>query len=299
MPPRRGKAKASTAAAPPAPKRRADDASGSQNDAPPAKKARQSAPRAPPSKKAVEVIELSSDSEEDSAIPSKHTVASTAADASDSDDSNGDLSDDNDANEGESEEGEDEDGNPRLPRKVRERLEYIKTHTDGLTSTYLKFITRELGNYMGKGGCNSDVAADIAHHCAIQAHLGRSDLGYEKRLVKRVHRMCYPGCGESDDSDDEYDDDYEIPKEICVWIGTQYLVSMAHFYCCNILEGFELPALRKVIKKLPKYRGRRKGELDDVIEDVMAHLDDLAAKKADIVAQAATIEKIKNKVAAK
>ncbi|KAF7359131.1 hypothetical protein MSAN_01254700 [Mycena sanguinolenta] len=287
MPPRRGKAKASTAAGPPAPKRRANDASGSQKEAPPAKKARQSAPITSLSKKVIEVIELSSGSEEDSPIPSKQAAASTAADASDADDdSNGDLSDEN---EDESEEGEDENGNPRLPRKVRERLEYIETRTDGLTSTYLKFITRELRNYMGKGGCNSDVAADIANHCAIQAHLGRSDLGYEKRLVKRVHRMCYPGCGESDDSDDEYDDDYEIPKEICNRLS----------YCCSILESFELPALRKVIKKLPKYKGRRNGELDDVIEDVMAHLDDLAAKKADIMAEAAMIEKINNKVAAK
>jgi hypothetical protein len=69
---------------------------------------------------------------------------------------------------------------------------------------------------MGKGGCNSDIAVDIANHCAFQAQLGRSDLGYEKRLVKRVYRMCYGCCGESDDSDDEYDDDYEIPKEIKV-----------------------------------------------------------------------------------
>jgi hypothetical protein len=66
---------------------------------------------------------------------------------------------------------------------------------------------------MGKGG---DLACDIVNHCAFQAQLGRSDLGYEKRLVKRIHIMCWGGCGEEDDSDDEYDDDYEIPKEITV-----------------------------------------------------------------------------------
>ncbi|KAJ7885373.1 hypothetical protein B0H13DRAFT_1889591 [Mycena leptocephala] len=292
MPPRRAKAKPSTAAAPAAQKRRADDASDSQKNAPPAKKARQSAPKASP-KKAAEVIELSSDSDavsdHDKAVSSKKGL-STAVDVSDSDSDNdsGD-SDEDDANasEGRSEEGEEDDDNPRLPRKVRERLDYIATHTDGLTSTYLKFITRELTNYMGKGGCNSDIAVDIANHCAFQAQLGRSDLGYEKRLVKRVYRMCYGCCGESDDSDDEYDDDYEIPKEI-----KNRLV-----YCLTMLEGFDLKALRKVIKKLPKYKGRRKGELDDVLDDVMGHLDDMAARKSDVVAEAAMIKTIQDKVA--
>lgn len=62
-----------------------------------------------------------------------------------------------------------------------------------------------------------------------------------------------------------------------------------------MLERFDLKALRKVIKNLPKYKGRRKGELNDVIEDVMAHIDDMAARKADIAAEVAMITKIQNK----
>ncbi|KAJ6546822.1 hypothetical protein B0H19DRAFT_1162639 [Mycena capillaripes] len=286
MPPRRAKANVSAPAVPSAQKRRAEDTSASQKDAPPAKKARQSAPKAAP-KKVVEVIEVSSDSEagseDDKAVSSKKIPASTAVDASNSDsESNGE------SNEDSANEDEEEDGSPRLPQKVRERLDYIATHTDGLTSTYLKFITRELDGYMGKGGCNSDVAADIANHCAFQAQLGRSDLGYEKRLVKRVYRMCYGGCGESDDdSDDEYDDDYEIPKEI-----QGRLV-----HCLEMLEGFDLKALRKVIKNLSKYTGPHKGELENVLDAVMEHLDDMAARKSDVVAEAAMIEKIRDKVA--
>jgi hypothetical protein len=64
-----------------------------------------------------------------------------------------------------------------------------------------------------------------------------------------------------------------------------------------MLEGFDLKALRKVIKKLPKYKGRRKGELDDVLDDVMGHLDDMAARKSDVVAEAAMIKTIQDKVA--
>ncbi|KAJ7494425.1 hypothetical protein B0H11DRAFT_2392932 [Mycena galericulata] len=280
MPPRRAKAKAAAPAVVASKaakkKRPAEDASDSesQKDAPPPKKARQNASKAAGVVPA-EVIELSSDEESDAGKPRSPKKAASAPTAVDvSDDSSGDDSEGEDAHNDASEEeaGEDEDGNPRLPRKVRERLEYIETHTDGLTSTYLKFITRELPNYMGKGGSNAHVACDIANHCAFQAQLGRSDLAYERRLVKRVHGMCYGSCGESDNSDDEYDDDYEIPKEILTRL----------MYCLGMLEGFDVDALRKVIKKLPKYKGRRKGEQDDVLEDVMAHLDDMAAKKADI-----------------
>jgi hypothetical protein len=64
-----------------------------------------------------------------------------------------------------------------------------------------------------------------------------------------------------------------------------------------MLEGFDLKALRKVIKKLPKYKGRRKGELDDVLDDVMGHLDDMAARKSDVVAEASMIKTIQDKVA--
>ncbi|KAJ7118951.1 hypothetical protein C8R44DRAFT_878479 [Mycena epipterygia] len=289
-------AKARVAAAPTGQKRPADseDASEPQRNAPPAKKARQSASKAAPTKKTVptaEVIEISSDEEGSEsageAIPPQKK-ASTKEDASDDDSedvSDEDSGEDDANNEGSDEDGEDGD-NPRLPRKVRERLEYIETHTDGLTSTYLKFITKGLDNYMGKGGRNSDIAVDIANHCAFQAQLGRSDLGREKRLVKGVYRMCYGACGESeDDSDDEFDDDYKIPKEV-----TNRLV-----YCLRMLEGFDLKALYKVIKSLPKYKGRRKGELDDVLEDAMEHLDVMTAKKADVVAEVVMIEKIKDK----
>ncbi|KAJ7184499.1 hypothetical protein C8R46DRAFT_1064243, partial [Mycena filopes] len=289
MPPRRAKAKATTAAVPVGQKRRADDASDAPKNAPPAKKARQTAPKAAPAKKAapaVEIIELSSDEEEES-VSSKKKKAGDV-----SDDDSEDVSDEDDQKEGASEEeGEDEDGNPRLSRKVQQRLDYISTHTDGLTSTYLKFITKELPNYMGKGGRNADIAADIANQCGFQAQLGRSDLAFERRLVKRVHGMCYGGCGESEEeefSDDDFDDDYEIPKEI-----TNRLM-----YCCGMLESFDLKTMRKVIKNLPKYTGRRKGELDDVIEDVMKHLDRMAGRKADMVAETAMIEEIKAKVRA-
>jgi hypothetical protein len=64
-----------------------------------------------------------------------------------------------------------------------------------------------------------------------------------------------------------------------------------------MLERFDLKALRKVIKNLPKYKGRRKGELDEVNEDVMAHIDDMAARKADIAAEVTMITKIQNKAA--
>ena len=67
-------------------------------------------------------------------------------------------------------------------------------------------------------------------------------------------------------------------------------------HCLHMLERFDVKALRKVIKKLPEYKGRRKGEQDDVLDDVMSHLDDMAAKKADIVAEAAMITKIKDKL---
>ncbi|KAJ7684435.1 hypothetical protein DFH06DRAFT_6949 [Mycena polygramma] len=275
MPPRRAKASASTAAVPSAQKRRAEPEDASA-DAPPAKKARQSAPKVAP-KKAVEVIDVSSDSEAGSDDGEASAVSSQKNTDGDSDD------------EGSNEdEGEEEDG---MSQKVRERLDYIATHTDGLTSTYLKFITKELPNYMGKGGTNSDVAANIANHCAFQAQLGRSDLSDEKRLVKSVHRMCWGGCGESDDesedSDDECDDSYVIPKEISDRVER----------CISILEGFDIKALRKVIKNLPKYKGRRNGEVEDLLEEVMDHLDGLAARKSDLVAEVAMIKKIQDEAA--
>ncbi|KAJ7765804.1 hypothetical protein B0H16DRAFT_402804 [Mycena metata] len=282
MPPRRAKGKASATTVPLGQKRRAEDASDAPKNAPPAKKARQNAPKAAPAKvvPAAEVIELSSD-EEGSATEKKPV---SAAVDDDSDNESQEMSDEDEPEDAAEEDGEDEDGNPRLPQKVRERLDYIVTHTDGPTSTYLKFITKELPNYMGRGGSNADVAANIANHCAFQAQLGRSDLAVERRLVKRVHGMCYGGCGESED-----DDDYEVPQEIL-----DRLV-----YCLHMLEGFDLKALRTVIKSLPRYKGRRKGELDDVLEDVMAHLDVMAAKKADAVAETAMIEKIKEKAGGK
>lgn len=122
MPPRRAKAKANAPTAPSAQKRRAEDASASQKDAPPAKKARQSAPKAAP-KKIAEVIEVSSDSEagseDDKVISSQKKPAITAVDSSDSDSKSDGESVGVGADEEESEEGEEEDGSPRLPRKVR------------------------------------------------------------------------------------------------------------------------------------------------------------------------------------
>ncbi|KAJ7221546.1 hypothetical protein GGX14DRAFT_430097 [Mycena pura] len=286
MPPRRAKAKKAAAA----PKRRAvDDAS---TLAPPAKKARQDASNDAPAKSvaqavAAEAIELSSDEEQPAALAATLDVSNDSG----SDETSDGGSKGGARNDASSEGGDDEDGNPPLPRKVRERLECIEMHTSYLTSTYLKMVTRELDGYMGGGGRNADVAASIVQHCAFQAHQCGSSLLHEKKLVQRVHRMCYGACGESDaendeDSDDAYDEDYEIPKKI-----SDRLV-----LCLHMLERFDVKALRKVIKKLPEYKGRRKGEQDDVLDDVMSHLDDMAAKKADIVAEAAMITKIKDKL---
>ncbi|KAJ7144945.1 hypothetical protein C8R43DRAFT_1013576 [Mycena crocata] len=193
MPPRRGKAKAApaTAVEPIVKKRPAEDASQS---APAAKKARQSASKASTSEEvapAAEVIEISSDEEDldDGKVASaspREAVVAAALDVLD------DLEEE--FNEDSDQDGS-EDGMKALPQKVRDRLEYIASHTDGLTSTYPKMITRELPGYMGRGGTNADVAANIANHCGFQAQMGE-DLEYEKRLVKGVHRMCWGGCGE-------------------------------------------------------------------------------------------------------
>jgi hypothetical protein len=165
-------------------------------------------------------------------------------------------------------------------------------------------ITQQLpGRYMGKGGSNSDVAVDIANHCSMQAQRGVSDLGFEKRLVKRVHRMCWGACGESDDSDDEYDDDYEVPKVVLVRMRLLLLRMRANdaykftqsrlSYCLGMLDAFSLESLRKVMKALLKYKGRRKGEHEKIVDAILAHMEDSAAKKSDLVAEVAMVERIK------
>ncbi|KAJ7144939.1 hypothetical protein C8R43DRAFT_1013555 [Mycena crocata] len=181
----------------------------------------------------------------------------------------------------------------------QQRLEYIATHTDGLTGTYLKMIISELpGRFLGKGGCNADLAVDIANHCGYEAQAGRSDLLLEKLLIKRVYGMCYGACRDSEsegeaDSDDEYGDEYGEPYIIPQEVKNRLM------YCCDMLEAFDLKALRQTMKKLPKYNGRRKGELYDVFSDVTDHLDDLAARKADVVAETAMIEKIQARFTAR
>ncbi|KAJ7272841.1 hypothetical protein C8J57DRAFT_1715190 [Mycena rebaudengoi] len=279
MAPRRAKAKAAAASST-TKKRAAEESPETRlDDAPPAKKARQDASEHAPAKGppvSDDVIELSdSDDDEGEAVPLKKTIA--PIDISDDEENE---SDDGDSDE---EQVEDRDG-LKLPRKVHERLEFIHTHTDGLTSTYLRMITQQLpGRYMGKGGSNSDVAVDIANHCSMQAQRGVSDLGFEKRLVKRVHRMCWGACGESDDSDDEYDDDYEVPKVVLSRLS----------YCLGMLDVFSLESLRKVMKALPKYKGWRKGEHEKIVDAILAHMEDSAAKKSDLVAEVEMVERIK------
>jgi len=106
-----------------------------------------------------------------------------------------------------------DDGEEKLPPDIQERLDYIENHTEDLTNTFHRMIFKSFRHYMGPRSGNAAVAAAIVNHCAMLAHGGESDLRKEKRLVKSVYRMCYPGDSESEESgEDDEGDSHERPE---------------------------------------------------------------------------------------
>ncbi|KAJ6620396.1 hypothetical protein B0H10DRAFT_2183880 [Mycena sp. CBHHK59/15] len=72
-------------------------------------------------------------------------------------------------------------------------------------------------------------------------------------------------------------------SDVAVDIANHCSIQNRLSYCLKMLDSFDVKTLRRVMKAIPKYSGRRKGELEDVVDAILAHMEDLAAKKADLV----------------
>ncbi|KAF9031863.1 hypothetical protein BDZ89DRAFT_609591 [Hymenopellis radicata] len=295
MPPRKSNKRAApvesdTAAAPAPKKARGAKAAPPKAAAKPAPKAKataaKSAPKVPaPSKPMTK-----------KAAPSKATEKEPEVLVISDDDGNESADSEEESDEEDASDGSDEEPleEGKLPPAVQKRLDWIKENIFGLDNYTYRAIFTQFDYYMGSRNGRDQVPVDIYNHCAMRAHNHGADLGYEKHIIKKATgggSGCAYEDSEGDDSDDEdeRDYDYERPED----------VAKRAEHCMNILDSLSVKYLKRAIKALPKYQGKRKGSTDTLADAILDHLDALSVSKAhcDLIEEQEMLEELQEKMA--